>query len=210
MAGVVQWSIDQFWGQLQALKSQIDQADAALQADKLALQNAYTALNRNYDPSADQFVAPLIHQNTVLRLNYLAPVKQKFTEAVNAASAALKSAGYTTPNLSGLGIVPVVPVVAITAVLVALAAVAIVWRLTQAQVARTNAMLAVYSDPSTTPDQKAALGQSMTDQIKAQNKATPPPLGFNFNDLLPIAAVVAVIVLGPQILRMLPSRRATA
>lgn len=209
MAGAVQWTIDQFWGQLQNLKSQIDAVDAALNTDKVRLGTLYKQVKARYDPSADAFIAPAIHQNTVLRLTYLQPIKDKFRQAVNAASSVLHSAGYTTPTLSGLGVLPVVPVVAVTAVVLALSAVAIVWRMTQAQVNRTNAMLAIYQDASTTTEQKLALAKAQQAQVDADNR-TPPPLGFNVGDLVPLAAIVAVIVLGPSILRMLPGRRSAA
>jgi len=210
MPGAVQWTVDQFMAQLQGLKGQIDQADAALVADKARLTQMYTYAREHYDPARDVYLAPLIHRNSVLRLSYLNPVKQKYTEAVNAAAGVLRSAGLNAPNLSGLGVLPLVPVIAVAAVVVALAAVAIVWRLTQAQVARTNAMAAIFSDPSMTPDQKVALSRQQQAQMTAEDRASPPPLGFNFNDLLPIVAVIAAIVLVPPILKMLPARRATA
>jgi hypothetical protein len=47
------------------------------------------------------------------------------------------------------------------------------------------------------------------DQTKAEANATPPPLGFDLKSLIPLAAIAAVILLGPQILRMIaPTRRA--
>lgn len=210
MAGAVQWTIDKFWAQLQNLQTQIKQVDAALQADKVRLGSLYSAVRARYDPSADQFIAPLIHQNTVLRLTYLKPIKDKFNQAVAAASKLLKSAGYSTPQLGGLGVVPVVPVVAATLVVGALAAVAIVNRLTESQILRTKAMVAIYGDPSTTPEQKLALSRQMESQIREENKTPPPGGGFNLDSLVPLAGIVALIVLGPQILRMLPGRRATA
>lgn len=208
MASVVQWTIDQFWNQLQSLKSQIDQVDKALTADKLKLQSMYTYAREHYDPARDVYLAPLIHRNSELRLNYLAPIKRKFADAVNAASTALKAAGYTTPTLSGVGFVfAIAPAAAVVIVLAALSAVAVVWRLTQAQVTRTDAMARLFNDPSTTPEQKIALSKQMQDQISKEPKN---PLGFNVNDLLPLAGVVALIVLGPRILDMVSRRRATA
>lgn len=208
MAGPVQWTVDQFWAQLQALQSQIDHVDAALKADKATLTRLYDTARRNMDPARDAFLAPLIHRNSVLRLQYLAPVRTKFAQAVNSARAVLRKSGYTTPQLSGLGVIPLVPVVAATAVIVALAAVAIVWRLTESQISRTQAMARVFADPHTTPEQKLALSRQMAAQIEQENKSTPPPLGFNLDNLLPIAALIAAVVLVPPILKM--GRRATA
>lgn len=212
MAGAIQWTIEQFWGELQSLKNQLDQTAAALNADKLRLQGMYDAARRNYDPARDLYLAPLIHRNTELRLRYLKPVRDKFNEAVNASAGALRGAGYTVPTLGEVGILPAVPVVAVTAVVVALSAVAIVRRLTQAQITRTNAMAAIFQDSHTTTEQKIALSKQMQAQVTDENKHTPPPLGFNLDMLVPLAAIVAAIVLVPPILKTLPARtsRATA
>lgn len=207
MAGAVQWTIDQFYGQLQALKSQIDQADAALKANATQLGNMYRKAQAAYDPARDAYIAPLIHRNTVLRLTYLAPVRSKFNEAVNATSKLLRSAGYSTPGLSDVGVLPAVPVVAISAVLLGLSAVAIVWRLTQAQIQRTATVAAIFQDPHTTAEQKVALSKQMQEQMKDEDRRNPPLGGFKFDDLIPLAAIVAAVVLGPRILDMIGSRR---
>lgn len=206
MAGAIQWTIEQFWGELQSLKNQIDQTATALNADKLRLQGMYAAARRNYDPARDLYLAPLIRRNTELRLNYLKPVRDKFNEAVNAAAGALRGAGYTVPTLGEVGILPAVPVVAVTAVVVALSAVAVVWRLTQAQITRTNAMAAIFQDSRTTPEQKVTLSRQMQAQITEENKHTPPPLGFNLDMLVPLAGIVAAIVLVPPILKASTSK----
>lgn len=208
MANAVQWTVDQFYGQLQTLKSQIDAVGATLDADRARLAKLYDTARRNMDPARDVYLSPLIHQNNVLRITYLAPIKAKFNEAVNATSKLLRSAGYTTPALTGLelGVLPIVPVVAVSAVLVALAAVAVVHRLTQAQVANTNAMAAIMNDRTTTPDQKLALAKAITDQTKQQRKANPPlfdPSAY----VLPLA-IVAAIILGPRLLSAFPRRAA--
>lgn len=205
MAGAVQWTVDQFYAQLQALKSQIDAVDSTLTANKNQLAKMYDTARRNYDPARDVYLAPLIHQNTVLRLNYLAPIKAKFNEAVAASSKLLRSAGYTTPALAGLelGVLPIVPVVAAAAVIVALAAVAVCYRLTQAQVTNTNAMAAIMGDKSTTAEQKIALAKTITEQTKQQQRANPPL--FDPNALvMPLALVLAILVVP----KMLPRRAA--
>lgn len=212
MAGAVQWTVDQFWAQLQALQNQINALSTSLNNDKAQLTDLYAFARREYDPAGAYdraMLDPLVHHNSVLRLTYLAPVKAKFTEAVNAASSFLKSAGYTTPTLSGLGIVPalvIVPVVAVAAVITALAAVAVVNRMTQAQIARTATVASIFTDTTTTPAQKQALAKSLQDQTKADAAANPPL--FDTSWIVPAAAIVAVIVLGPTILNMAKQRRA--
>lgn len=208
MADVIQWTIDQFWSELQSLQSQIQQVDDALNADKVRLGQMYSQAAANYDPSRDAWIAPLIHRNTELRFNYLKPIKDKFNEAVNAAQGAIQAAGYTVPGqLGGMGLI-FVPAVAVAAVLVAIAAVVIVWRLTQAQIARTDTLQQLYADNSLTMDQKNAAATALASQAIAEGKSQPPPLGFDFSQLLPLAAIIAAIVLVPPILKMLPKRRA--
>lgn len=208
MANAVQWTVDQFYTQLQALKSQIDSVAATLDADRSRLSQLYDTARRNMDPARDAYLEPLIHQNTVLRLQYLAPIRAKFNEAVSATSKLLRSGGYSTPTLSGLelGVLPIVPVVAVSAVLLALAAVAVLYRLTQSQVANTNAMAAIMGDRTTTADQKLALAKAITDQTKQQRQANPPL--FDPNAFVLPLAIIAAIVLGPQLLRAFPRRAA--
>jgi hypothetical protein len=209
MADPVQWTVDQFWQQVQNLQGQIINADTALKADAASLGQLYSTAAANYDPSRDVWIAPLIHRNNEIRLNYLGPVKDKFNQAVAAARAVLQGAGYTVPNaLAGLGDPFVVPTIAIAAVVLALAAVLIVNRVTAAQIQRTAQLSSIYGS-SLSFDQKQAAAQMILDQTKAEANATPPPLGFDLKSLIPLAAIAAVILLGPQILRMIaPTRRA--
>ncbi len=219
MANAVQWTVTQFWGQLQRLSDAINAVSAQLGADKAQLTQLYAKAKATPDPKGAQdraLLQPLIHRNSELRLTYLAPIKAKFREAVSAAAAVLKSAGYTTPQLSGvaepesagLGALPLVPVVAVAAVLVALAAVNIVSNMTAAQRQRTAAIAAVLADKGTTPAEKQALIKSVTDAAKQEAKANPPL--FDPSSLVLPLALVAVIVLGPNLLRLLPARRAAA
>ena len=216
MAGPVQWTVTEFWKQLQNVQNQIHAVDSALQADKATLTALYAQARKEYDPAGAHdraYLEPLIHQNSVLRLSYLAPVKAKFNAAVSAASAALRSAGYTTPNLSGLGLVPaviIVPAIAVTLLGLAAGAVLIVNRLTESQINRTATARAIFSDPSTSFDQKLQLAGAFQQEMDNEKKNAPPPLGIDLGWILPTAVVVAVIVLGPQLLRAFGPKRAEA
>ena len=123
MPDVIQWGIDEFWGQLQALENAIVSEQNSLNADKAQLTSLYSVATRDPNPqsrAANQaLLNPLIHRNSVLRLSYLQPVKDKFNQAVALASSALRAVGYTTPNLSGLGVLPLVPIAAVALVIVA-------------------------------------------------------------------------------------------
>lgn len=216
MSGPAQWTVDQFWTQLQRVETQIKAVDASLQSDKATLTALYSRARQMLDPAGAHdraYLDPLIHQNTVLRLSYLAPVKTKFNAAVSAASSALRGAGYTTPNLSGLGVVPaviIVPAVAVAALGVAAAAVLIVNRMTQAQVGRTATARGIFGDTSTTPAQKLALAEAFQREMETEKATSPPPLGVDLGFIVPAIALVALIVLGPQLLRAFGPRRAEA
>jgi len=216
MAGPVQWTVTEFWRQLQSIENQIRAVDAKLQADKATLTALYAQARKQYEPAGSHdraYLEPLIHHNSVLRLSYLAPVKSKFNAAVAAASSALKRAGYTTPSLSGLGVVPaliIVPVAAVTALGLAAAAVVIVYRLTESQVNRTATARAIFGDPNTSPEEKLRLAAAFQQEMETEKKTAPPPMGFDVSWILPTAAVIALIVLGPQLLRAFGPRRAEA
>ena len=213
MADAVQWTIDQFWAQLQNLKTQIDQVDTGLKANATQLGAMYSTAARNYDPYRDVMIAPLIHRNTELRITYLAPIKTAFNNAVGAASNALKAAGYTTPTMNGMGVVFVIaPAAAVTLVVLALAAVAIVWRLTQANITRTGTIAAIFNDTHTTPEQKLALAKANTDAMKqedvnAQHDLPKLPGIFDPTQLILPLLLIAAIVLVPK---FVPARRAVA
>jgi hypothetical protein len=216
MANPVQWTVTEFWKQLQQLENQIHAVESALRADQATLTALYSQARKQYEPAGAHdraYLEPLIHHNSVLRLSYLAPVKSKFNEAVAAASAALKRGGYTTPNLSGLGLVPaviIVPAIAVAALGIAAAAVLVVNRLTEAQINRTATARAIFSDLSTTPAQKLELARAFQQEMESEKKNAPPPPGIDLGWILPTAVVVAVIVLGPQLLRAFGPRRAEA
>jgi len=211
MANPAQWTVDEFYRALQAVQNQITAADRALAADKSRLATMYDAARRNMDPARDAYLAPLIHQNTVLRLSYLKPVKDDFRKAVNAASGALRSVGLTAPTLSGIGVLPaavVVPVAAGVFLAACITAIVVVNRLTAAQINRTAAMAAIFSSSSTTPAQKLALAAQLQGAIDADRKASPPP--FDPAAFVLPLGIIAAIVLGPKLLGMFGDRRSTA
>lgn len=214
MAGIVQWGVDKFWEQLQLLRAKIVDVDIMLKADARRLGAMYETARQRFDPARDAYIAPLIHRNTVLRLQYLKPIRAKFESAVSAASSVLKRAGYTTPSLagpSGLGVAPavIVPAAAVGAVLLGLSAVAVVNRLTQAQVKATDAIARIFGDPNTTPEQKIALARELERALDAQRKANPPL--FDPGVMVLPLAIIAAIVLGPQLLHAFaPGKRVAA
>ena len=211
MANPVQWTVDQFWAQLQSVKNQITAVDSSLASNKTQLQAMYTTARTAGDTHGMAVLNPLIHQNSVLRLSYLKPIKDDFNKAVAAASNALKAAGLTTPQLSGMGVVPalvIVPVICVTLVLGMIAAVKIVNRMTQAQITDTETTKAILTNPNTTPAEKLALADAQKKAAEQRLKDNPPP--FDVGALVGPLALVALIVLGPQIMRMLPARRGAA
>jgi len=213
----VQWSIDQLWTQIQRLAALAKRLRDDLQANKAELTALWSQTRLDKDPrrrAANQaLLRPLIHRNSELRLSYLAPITAKFNAAIGIASAALKRAGYTAPSLGGLGAVFVIaPLAAVTAITVALALAGTAIVLTQAQRNRTAAVRAIIGDSSTTPEQKAALLKAFQDEVAAETKAAAAerPGGFDFGMLVPLAAIVAAIVLGPPLLQAFGPRRGAA
>jgi hypothetical protein len=209
MANIVQWSIDQFWAQLQTLARKIRDVEESLAADKLELQRAYTATKS--DPDAARGAAnrklldPLIHRNSQLRLSYLAPIKSRFNEAQALAAKALRAAGF--PVTTGLGLAVVVaPVAAVTIVVAAISAVGVVSYLTEAQRIRTRALSASLAKAKTA-DEVVAILDATARELKAEGDANPP-LGLDLGMLVPALAIVALLVFAPTIKGLIPSRRA--
>jgi hypothetical protein len=211
MANIVQMGVDQFWAQLQKLQNVLTAVDANLKADKAQLTHLYAIARTEAEPQGSKdraLLQPLIHRNSELRLSYLKPARDKFNAAVSGAAAALKAAGFTPPALTGLGFGPalvIIPVIAVAAVLAGLELANIVSNMTAAQRARTATVAAIIGDHSITPEQKLALLKAQKDQTDAEKKANPPL--FDFGSLALPLGIVAAIVLGPQILRMVQGRR---
>lgn len=202
MAGVVQWGIDQLWSELQRLEDLATGLKRDLVANKNELTHLWTMSRAIPDPKAmkraQDKLRPLIHQNSVIRTQYVAPIVQKFNAAVALAGQKLKAAGYTTPTLSGLGFAFVIaPAAAVVLVITALSLVYIANRLTQANITATqnvHDMIAAGFTPA---------------QIEDISRRTPTkPLGFDFGDLMPIALLVAAVFIVPPLLKTLPKRGA--
>jgi hypothetical protein len=212
MANVAQMAVDAFWAQLTRLEALAGRLRADLAADKLELQNAYTAARANPDPeqgaAAMAALNPLIHNNSALRMRFN-ELNAAFTNAVNGASAVLKRAGLSTPalsTLSGLGQAQLlVPVVAVAALATAFVIYQSVRTATDSQRRATAAMLDILRDPSSSPADKAAAAAAL------RRAASIPPVNpFDLGALVPIGVIVLAIVVGPQLLRQFGPRRAAA
>lgn len=211
MANVVQWSIDEFWSQLQNLKSMLDSAKTDLLADKQQLQSLWTATTKNTDATQraqdQKLLTPLIHQNSVLRLSYLQPLTDQFNQAVKLGSDALASAGYTTPTLNSLGfVIALAPLAAVTIIVAALAVAAAMIAMTQAQRNHTATVAGIVNNQKLSPQQQTDLLNAIANDNKTAAGATKPPALFDVSGLVPILGLVAVIMLGPQLLKMVPKR----
>jgi hypothetical protein len=219
MPNLAQMGVDAFWAQLQNLENNAKRIAADLDTDKLELQHAYarakamSATITLTPPGGIPVVLPnparvealkalgeRIHNNSVLRLRYRDLVAN-YNKAVNGAAAALKSIGLTAPQL---GAVPlVVPIVAVTALGVALAIYPTVRLQTDAQRRATQALLNVLADPNSTAEQKA-------EATRALGKAADKPPPDIFGSLVPVLGLVALIVIGPQLLSAFGGRRSAA
>ncbi len=204
MANAVQWTINQLYGGLQQIANGFKAVSADLDADKAQLTSLWSSTkadtNKARAANNQKLLAPLIHQNSVLRLSYLAPIRSKYNQAVQLASDALKKAGYTTPGLSGLGfVIAIAPATAVVLVVAALALLATVVVLTESQRGNTANVARIIGDANATPAQKQALLKALQDELKAA--------GIDFGPLAWVAVAVAAAMIVPK---LLPARRAAA
>ncbi len=203
MANVIQWTVNQFWGQLQNLAAGIRRQKAELAANRLALMALWSATQADTNAARraenQRLLSPLISRNSALRV-MVADLERRFTSAAAAGSAALQSAGYSTP---GLGLAPlVVPAAAIAIVVTALAILATVAYMTEAQRRHTQTVAEVIQSNAPAAEKLALLKQ-----IEATNR-TAPQSGDLFGSLAPILGLVAVILLGPPLLKTFSPRAA--
>lgn len=205
MAGIAQMGVDVFWNQIQKLQALSTKLKADLLADKAQLTALWSATKRDADTkraAANQkLLAPLIHQNSTLRVRYQS-LAAKFNEAVAAARATLERAGYRVPaNLSGMGVAPLVVIggVAVAALGTAFLIYQSVRTLTDAQRTKVNALARWMADPTLTPEQRERAFRELAE-------TDTKPLGTDlFKDLTPVLAIIALVALLPM---LLPPRRA--
>jgi hypothetical protein len=206
-AGVAQMGINEFWSWLQHLSDLGKQVKADLSSDRAQLMALYTQARNDTDAARGhahmKALDPLVHNNSALRLRYQS-LAAKFNEAVNGASALLKKAGLSTPQLSGLGVAPLIILG------VALAAAAAAWGIyqavrvgTDAQRKATTALAKLLADPNATPAEKLLAAQALA---KKAREANP----FDLGNLTPVLAIVLAIMVAPTVLKMVESRRAAA
>lgn len=100
---VAQWTADQFWRQVQWVAQQGASQKARLDAQKLQLQNAYTAARNANDQDKMTALQPLIHQNSDMRIRWN-NLRDQFNSVVNQARSFLAQHGINEPpTLAGLG-----------------------------------------------------------------------------------------------------------
>ncbi len=198
----VQWTINQLWDGLARLRDGFNSVAADLKSNQAELTRLWSATKADTNAARraanQKLLQPLIHQNSVLRLSYLAPIRDKYNEAVKLAADALKRAGYTTPGgLSGLGVVVAfAPLAAATLVVAALAILTTVTIATQAQRTNTASVARVIGNANLTPQQQ----QDLLDTINRTNRSLPPPPGLDFGWVpWAIGGVLAIMVV-PKIL----------
>jgi hypothetical protein len=143
-----------------------------------------------------------IHTNSILRTTYNT-IHGQLVDAANKGAAALRSGGYTVPNLSGLGFVVALAPLTAVAILVAVAgAVVIAWRLTEGQVQRTDAIAKLWGNDTIPVDQKLELMAAQRETEKAAAQANPLSLD---GLIVPLALVLAILV-APTVLKAMPRR----
>ncbi len=210
MANVVQWSVDQLYREIQSMDAAGRQAIVDLSTQKLELQNAYTAARNAGNQVAMDFLKPLISKNSALRIK-AGEFKAQFNNLVNQASSVLRGAGFTVPNnISGMGFGPALIIVPAAVIATALIVWGIIHELDSGKNAINQALtqdgprlLTIAANPNATADERKAA----TDAYK---KLLDDAGIANSSDwmtmVVPALGLVALIALGPTILKMLPSR----
>jgi hypothetical protein len=213
MAGVAQMTVEAAYHELQKLSDAARAEVSALNAQKLELQARYTQARNSNNAAAMKFLQPLIHKNSQLRLQFRDLVA-KFNGIVAGLSGLLRRAGVTVPQLSGLGAGPLTALVPVAWGLGIVAAWSILWRITGGRKAIANALesdgprlLAIASDPTRSEAERKAALEAYK---KLMDEAGVDFMSQLKDVLVPIAFVIAAIVLGPPLLQAFKGRRARA
>lgn len=211
MSNVAQMTVDAFYSQLQSLSAKSRTVKAALEQNRLELMRLWNATRQDPDRQRaarhQAALRPLTHRNSVLRMRHRDLVT-KFNAAVRAASSALTQVGIVAPELSGLGIAPalvLVPVVAVAALASAWLIYQSVRTSTEAQRKATAALATVLSDPQLSDEDRRLAIAALAKKTAAEDKGL-----FDVSGLIPLAGIVALIILGPPLLQAFTSRRASA
>jgi hypothetical protein len=209
VANLAQMAVDKFWKSVM----QLEQAGRDERAKMVATRQKLivAAHEARTDPDPDRSKArmallnPLIHENSVVRMRYR-DLAAKFNSAVHGARGVLAKAGLTVPHdLSGLGQIETTAAVILVPV-VAVAALGLGWEIyntvkaqNQANTDAVDEAIRVSRDPSASPADVSAARSSIM-----RRAATPPPAHqglFDVSSLVPLAAMVAAIVIVPPLLK---------
>ncbi len=204
MPDVVQMTVDAFWRSLQSLQRAAQEQAAALEANRQRLIVLYRDTVRENPDPADAAVAkraldPRIHRNSELRVRYR-DVVAKFNQAVTAARSVLERAGFEPTELSGMGVIPLaVPLIAVSALGVAWAIVTAIKAINDPESTAIRSLERTLRDPATTTQERDQAAQGIQDWLNRQQpRGAGDPLGLG--NLIPVAALVAAIVLLPPLL----------
>jgi hypothetical protein len=208
MANVAQMAVNEFWTSINALRTTANTENAALEAQrrKLIASSASARSDPDKARSAQRqaVLAPLIHRNSQLRMQYRDLVG-KFNSAVKSASDFLKKHNFTVPDQ--LGQIETGVVIVGVAVAVLGTAWAIAYSI---QASRRNLdkcvdlTIRVASNLNSTPEQFAAAKQCRELATKTAPKG---PFGLDLESLTVPLLIVAAIMVGPQLLSTFGRRR---
>lgn len=218
MPNPVQWTVDAFYGELKKLDAAGRSEILALNEQKLRLQDSYTLARNAGNKNVMDALKPLISKNSQMRLA-AADYKAKFNSLVNSVSGLLRKAGISVPpTLSGLGVAPALIIIP-AAVVVSLGICwGIVYRMTAGRTAVDHALesnlptlLAIARDMSRPPaERKAAMDSANKLMDNVDNAGKGDGVSDMLGQLTPILGLVALIVVAPSLLRLLPGRREAA
>lgn len=215
--GAVQWTADQLLAELAKVKAWARAEFAAMGQNSAHMSDLYVQADSIADPAkraaARGGLEAWANRQAGLVRDFNA-AWGRYLAAYNAAASFLRSIGVNAPpdpgGLSGLGALPLVPVVVVGAVLLAAAWLAVVHEnnLTQRQdLSNQAARFAAFVGGRISAGDYVTL--SRADAALAEQNKKPLPGGGLQGMILPGLALVALIVLGPRLLELMPRKAAT-
>jgi len=211
MANPVQWTVDRLLTELAKVKANAQAEFRAIGANNAAVTDLYAKSNQITDPAQRAQVRGALERWATRQAKLQSDFNTawlRYQSAYNGAAAFLRAVGMKAPasaSLSGLGAVPILVPIAIGAAVV----IATEWliavhenNVTQRealanQAARFNALLAGQISPA---DYVSASNADA--RLADQNKKKPP--GDWSDMIVPALGLVALIVLGPRLLELMP------
>lgn len=214
MANAAQWTVDQLLSQVDDLQAQFQTQFAAIGANNASVTDLYSQADGIEDPQMKAAVKANLQgiaNRQVALQNDFNTAYSIFRNSYNAVASFLRSVGMNAPpitGLSGLGQVQLlVPAAIVGGVLLAAAWVAVNAAnnaTQQKHLANQQELLDMVKSGQITVAQYLAMSAADT---AAMDKLKKPNPSDWTQMVVPALGLLALIILGPQLLKLVPSRR---